>query len=762
MYPVSLQNHIIEYCFRFTEIWLVFFLLCFTSAVHGETVEGHSNDNPQPHVSESKSPPVQEEQKQGDIDYFALTLEEIMNIKVDVASLFLEDELVVGSSVSAIYSDAWKRSGAKRTHEAFDNQVGVVNYPTFGGGPYHLAVRGYASKSSQKGIAYLLDGVPLNDIFYGTAIHNVPNWELGTLDKIEMIKGPGSAIYGSDAFHGVVSMKTFESNENTCSVDVGGGYPLYGEGNLKLSQGSKNGIIRLDMAASASAQEDLDMNYDYEDLDGAPGFGIPPKNGSGTREYNYTSESGMIKLRFNPSDKLKVKMAGYISDWDGRDHSGTRISGPFHTREADTDDSESLFLMGTGSVSYDFANNISITSSGYYWHADRTHYTDVPEDVIPVIGATDIRSIQKNDRKGFSLTAKQPANTLNLQWLLGLSFEKLEVPSAEADMKLTSGEWVDSVFHTIPSLGKEPQDGLSRDIDSAFGQIKWECIKETLYLIAGCRYDDYSDFGRQTTPRASLIYLPSKSSSIKALYGRAFRAAAGQEITSSGPTIKGDPDIEPETIDSYELIYMRNEDNWKLCINGFYSDWKDGIMAIDNPDYVGGSPPGSLASFPFIYENEGDNQAYGCEISLFYSMHPFALNFGFSYVKSEALDVIDPVDNTSIIDLEYSAFPDYSIIAGLQFSMEQQNITFYLNNRIYIGMEEYPSSLASSNRSPDDLPLYWRTDLNICKKISRKAHITLDIRNLLNRKNYVSSVYGMKDGFEEPGISVLLRAGYKF
>lgn len=60
-----------------------------------------------------------------------------------------------------------------------------------------------------------------------------------------------------------------------------------------------------------------------------------------------------------------------------------------------------------------------------------------------------------------------------------------------------------------------------------------------------------------------------------------------------------------------------------------------------------------------------------------------------------------------------------------------------------------------------NLPPYYRMDLNISKIVSDKFEVFLDIRNLLNMKNRLPSVLGAKDGYVEPGISVMLRAGYK-
>jgi hypothetical protein len=72
-----------------------------------------------------------------EIDYYSL--EEILNVQVEVASLFAEDELVVGSTVSSTSSRKWKEFGARRMHEAFNNEMGVHTTPNIAG-KYNIAI----------------------------------------------------------------------------------------------------------------------------------------------------------------------------------------------------------------------------------------------------------------------------------------------------------------------------------------------------------------------------------------------------------------------------------------------------------------------------------------------------------------------------------------------------------------------------------------------------------------------------------------------
>ena len=110
-----------------------------------------------------------------------------------------------------------------------------------------------------------MDGIPMNFITLGSAFDSLPNFELGILDKVELIKGPGSSIYGSNAFHGVLLLKTFKSGKNYYSIEVAGAYPLYNDANAKISQCFYDNLIRIDTAASLSHQGDQDLEYKYND-----------------------------------------------------------------------------------------------------------------------------------------------------------------------------------------------------------------------------------------------------------------------------------------------------------------------------------------------------------------------------------------------------------------------------------------------------------------------------------------------------------------
>ncbi len=674
-----------------------------------------------------------------EIDFYSL--EELLNVEVEVASLFAEDELVVGSTVSSISPDEWTRLGAKRTHDAFDNQLNVVTYPSYSQ-INNLRIRGFAG--SDKGISWLVDGVPTTPFSIGNTEMIIMNWGLGTLNGIEMIKGPGSAIYGSDAFHGVVSLNTYESEKNEYSLGIGGGYPFFYDGNIKISQGLYDDFVRFDIAAAASGQGDREIESEYDDT----------TEGINTREDKYNSQTGVLKATIKPSDKFKIRLSGYFTRFDGENGIVAYKYSVF-TLQDSLEDRSGVFSMGKGDIIYNLPNKIDVEINGYYWKGENTQELKFSEDLYPTLTSISsffvgfaatpesIRSTVEDSRTGANLIIKQADNAINLQWVIGYSYTKMSVPDTVSEGKMAgTNEYVPIIQGQ--NNGELLYEGESRDINSAFVQLKWGAIVKKLYLLAGSRLDNYSDFGNQFTPRGGLIFLPTDRSSIKALYGRAFRAGSANELYGASWTV-GDNDIKPETIDIYELAYILKSGNGKLNINGFYSAWKNGIKkeTIDGP-------------YSQKFMNTAESRAYGGELSGYYSFKPFAVNLGFAYAISEELDISDPEDPSKKIDSRYSAFPEYSAIAGLYYTLEPYKINFLLNNRILNNMTEVPDP------ESDNLPLYWRMDLNVSKNISGKFDISLNVNNILNRKNEVSSVTGWPDGISvEPGIYAVLRCNYR-
>ncbi len=182
---------------------------------------------------------------------------------------------------------------------------------------------------------------------------------------------------------------------------------------------------------------------------------------------------------------------------------------------------------------------------------------------------------QTNKRAGVNVIAKQSQNAFHLQWVLGYSYSKIDIKDARFALmrhstddvyKLPDDFPISNLAGTALTDSKQAYDGLEREMNSIFTQFKWETLTN-IYLLAGGRLDDHSDFDTQLTPRAGIIYMPTQVSALKLLYGNAFRAPSGIEMNGVANTLGGNKNLDAEHIDIYELIYMHKGDEWKIIPN---------------------------------------------------------------------------------------------------------------------------------------------------------------------------------------------------
>jgi len=104
-------------------------------------------------------------------DFLSYSLEELLDVRVSVSSLFEESEFDAPSTVSVLDREEWTLRGAKNgLRDLLDYLPGVVTYPSFGG--TGVGIRGFAGSTSVvRGKAFLIDGIPINNLSFRTALY---------------------------------------------------------------------------------------------------------------------------------------------------------------------------------------------------------------------------------------------------------------------------------------------------------------------------------------------------------------------------------------------------------------------------------------------------------------------------------------------------------------------------------------------------------------------------------------------------------------
>ena len=641
-----------------------------------------------------------------------LSLSELLSVKVSVASLFDETLLEVGATTFKVSEDEWRQRAARSVTDTLLYMPATSILPTIVGGE-SVAIRGYASSGSSKGLATLLDGVHINNFANGSAFIDKPNIAWGNLKEVEFIRGPGSGLYGSDAFHGVVSMHSYATSNDEVDVAVNTASTGYYSASARLSQ-SLLPALRLQLATSASGQQDQTEDYRYTD----PSDLTQKK---GVRALKYNAQSLIAKLVSDGVTPIDFRLGLYYDTYEADQFYGVGTvfsPGVSELEQRDTSDNDSEFSMANFFISGETWRQLRWELNGFYWRSNRK--TRVNRDTFFVAADED------ELRYGLNYLIKYDKPQANTHWLFSLGIDEKEV----AD---DTQQQVISYEGDLLREGPRPYNDIEREILNAFYQGKSRFWQGKFNVIYGIRYDDYSDFGDQLTPRLGLIFQPQSQTAVKLLYGNAFRAAIASEV-SGVPNLKGSETLKPETLDSLELVVMHQRPQWRAELVLYANRWRDGIVIDSSSD----------PNFDREYVNKGENRAQGLECSYLYWGKQLRLDLSLSYVESE----------NELTGNDFVMFPKVIGVLGAGYRWPRQHIQLYINNRIHYDVQSYELSPAISE-SPD-LPHYWRTDVNLTKRFGTDTRIYVNIRNLFDRDNVWATTVNTENGAPDEGINVEL------
>ena len=648
----------------------------------------------------------------------SLELEELMHINVSVGSLFDENELGVGNTIDVVDENDWHQSGAKNFNDAVSHLPSVLPLENLWGSA--ISIRGFTNNLSVRGVGILVDGVSVNNLSDMSSLYDRTMQNLGGLEKIEVLRGPGSAVHGTDAFHGVFSLHTFDRDEDFSSIQSEVGTGDWREAVIRNSSGV--GAWRLNASISKSDQGDRDIAYNYTDPFTGEELGS-------TREFANESSSAVVKAKGGITESINAEVAGYYSEWEldegfgpARGAFGLSLAG-----ERDFTNSEAQFSMVKLHVDTNFYATVVAALDLYQWDQKMSRSTDF----TTVVGYFNYYTNRKSEQaRGADITLRQSAdeNALNTQWLVRYQIRESEIIGDSISAK--------SVFSGEARTFLLSDKGYERTVNSIAFQGKTGFYENRFYVLFGGRMDDYDDVGKHVTPKAGLIFHPNEYSSVKFVYGQAFRAPSANELLGNNFLIAGleaNTDINPETIDTYELSYLVHMQKNRLLLTLFQSQWRDGIVIENNS-----------------YQNRAKNSSSGLEAGLDGYLGSWSYKFNGSYIESEN-------DND---DYQYGAFPQYIFNVGLGYQWPSLDLSFFWNNRVLLDIKEGPISAAVPE--PKDLPSYYRSDIHFDWKPYKQLGVWMDLRNIFDRDNYLPSVWNVENGYLEDGTNLSLGLNYSF
>jgi iron complex outermembrane receptor protein len=487
---------------------------------------------------------------QPDQDLMSMQIEDLGRVQVYSASRHLEDARKAPSSVSIITAEEIRRYGWRTLADALRSLRGF--YTSDNRQYTYLGVRGYMRPGDDNPrILLLVNGHRLNDKVYDSAaIGGEFPLDLDLVDHIEVVRGPGSSLYGTNAIFGVINVITREPEGSATaetSDETGSNLGRTGSATLMGSRGRMSGLVSGTMYRSAGESS---LYF--------PEFASPEtNNGYADHTEGEHFEHAFAELRYRD-----FHFDGMLSDRVRQFPTGA--SGTVFDDPANRDNDARGYL----DVSFDrkLGASTSLEVRGYY-------------DAYDYVGSGDYGP---PGYQPLAVFVKARADWLGTEATVTRQFgEQTITGGAEYESSLGIRQWT--------YAAGEPDVFWSDEKPwqaAVFGDAELHVIPRVI-VHGGARWDKDRDFEDSVSPRAAVIYLPDDSTAVKYIVGRAFRDPnAYEEFYADGVTVATAPrSLVPEQILSNELVVERTlKPGLSVTGDAFYNQLKQLIDQVPDGD----------------------------------------------------------------------------------------------------------------------------------------------------------------------------------
>jgi outer membrane receptor for ferrienterochelin and colicins len=649
---------------------------------------------------------------------------------------------------SIITSDDIEKMGATNLNDILETVPGLHAGPSVDSGyrtNYHI--RGIYTGLNQQ-VLLLINGVAINTVFSGTrqiAFH-MPT---ANISRVEIIRGPGSAVHGADAFAGTINVITKDAHElrkiqsglrigafdsREAWLQGGGiwkGWELSASLEYSENEGDQDRIIQADQQSALDALFGTDaslapgaMDTHYKYLDAS--LALRKDNVTFRQRYwsNLHEWPYWAGVTNTLSTENELEVNSYLADLrydDLKIATSWELNAGLNYLYQRTDTRLVLFppgavvLVGSDGNLFTGTNVVSFPD-GVIGAPERTEQT-VAGDVSGIYtGLRDHRLRLGAGAKYMELEARE--------------YKNFGPGVIDGTQPVVSGALADLTGTPYVSIPDKP-----RQLWFVFAQDEWSLARHW-DLTTGLRYDYYSDFGATVNPRLALVWETHYDLTSKLLYGRAFRSPTFQELyTQNNPANKGNPNLKPETIQTLELVFdYQPVTDFRTILNLFVYEAEDLIEQVAGGD-------GKTA------QNARDQNGSGFEIEINWQVtHTFQVRTNCALQHSEDEQTDTSVANTP--QMQFYINPHWAFLP--LWSLDGQFK--------WIGGRE-----RAQGDTRADIDDYALADLTLRRKNIRKHwDLAVAVRNLLDEDAREPTGTAIPDDYPMAGRSWYAEVRYHF
>ena len=624
------------------------------------------------------------------------------------------------STTTVITAEDIKMMGANSVFEILETVTGIHIYPSnLDRMKPNFSIRGIHTSENPQTLL-LVNGEKTTYEYTGARWEQF-NVGINLIDRIEIIRGPGSAVYGADAFSGVINIIT-KGVDAVSGSDFGVKAGSFNTKSSWFNIVDSDNTLKYSLNAQWSKTDGDEDRIVQTDAMHTIGLGFLSNAPSA---FNTKLETIDIHAQLS-------YLGFYAKAWYLNNEGGTGAGAAQALSSRDIEKTDALTL--SSGYKWDASENLTIDFSAHYQeYNDDTYFVIYPagmalprafnEQGIPtkftvftegLIG----QPIAQEKHYGANLVSHYSSieqHTIRAEVGYRYSEAKQEEYKNFGPGVLNGTEdFKDGTLTNVTGTPHIYMQNQDRELYFVSLQDEW-ALAADWELTAGVRYDNYSDFGGTLNPRLALVWQTQHNLTTKVLYGEAFRAPSFQELYAiNNPIVLGNPNLEPENIKTTEVAFdYRPTFDWQIMLN-LYTYQADNLIS-----WV---PQGNGTN---VANNVGSQDGYGAELEAKWQpIDSLKIKAGYTWQTSEDKNsketIADAPGQTFDINVNWTVFENISLHADSRFIMNRERSS--LDTRANI----------------DD---YNVTNLAVSYKISSEWNTQLSIRNIFD-----STVYEPSDG----------------
>jgi iron complex outermembrane receptor protein len=498
-----------------------------------------------------------------------MDLEQLMQVPVTGSTLRDESLKTVPAAVTVFTREQLDRLGMDYLYELISLVPGYqLDRGADSGVNYTMSSRGRRNGAQAREIMVVMDGRIFANPRSGSVDSALPLIPLEQIERVEVIRGPGSALYGSSAFNGVINIVT-RADVNTARVEMGGDNRRSASLSLSKPLGdSKTGGDWKTNLFLRAYEDEGQLFHIPDSFTKAPLTTHDPRR---TLNFDFAIGNGDTQIR-----------AAYH-------HTDSSDFYNFENTQNGFNATTQVFKQISLDQRLDWFENVKTQL--------QLGYLETGQDLqVAILGAATASQIsQPIGREDFLSKGSLGGNSYNLRltndWpindnssaLFGVEWRREQETTARAyhnydlgqlaSRKLPIRYYGDFTHYT--AIGTQE----SLEMGGLYGQYLRD-LNDKTRLTLGVRHDHYNDIGAHTSPRLGVVHQLSATQTLKLLYGEAYRAPSlGETGVINNPLVVGNPNLTYEVVKTWDLIWMLNWNSTRMSVGGFRNDYKDPMVA---------------------------------------------------------------------------------------------------------------------------------------------------------------------------------------